>query len=68
MTEEIVWGMQRSGTYALNGEYSFAVLFTFRILIIHAVRVNVLMNELKVDQAANERGACLEAVSAILER
>lgn len=31
-------------------------------------RLNVLLQELKMDQAANERGACLEALSTIIER
>ena len=31
-------------------------------------RVNILLEELNKDQAANERGACLEALSAIMER
>jgi hypothetical protein len=31
-------------------------------------RLNVLLQELKIDQAANERGACLEALSTIMER
>ena len=32
------------------------------------IRLNVLLHELEVDQAANERGACLEALSSIMER
>ncbi len=32
------------------------------------LRVNVLLQELTVEQAANERGACLEAMSALMER
>lgn len=31
-------------------------------------RLNVLLQELKIDQAATERGACLEALSTIIER
>lgn len=31
-------------------------------------RVNILLEELQKEQAANERGACLEALSAIMER
>ncbi|GHJ85745.1 hypothetical protein NliqN6_2147 [Naganishia liquefaciens] len=31
------------------------------------IRLNVLLHELEVDQAANERGACLEALSSIME-
>ena len=34
----------------------------------HQRRVNILLEELQKEQAANERGACLEALSAIMER